>query len=187
MTDILHICLSGNPACSGINPCDACHHVYTTRILPRAMVMGGFNGSRAQSQAFFAGYKQARQEVLHNLAAQLQAQAPTLNGAEPPPEVAPPDDGQWQEGGPALTDEEVARMAIPPPPDFAPEPDEDVGMPDEDRAKEVAEALLQGKPLTRKEDSPPPAGPAAEETTTLAPRQASPVENPGEAVTASKE
>ena len=174
----LHICLSGNPACSGINPCDACHQVYTARILPKAMVAGGFNGSHAQAALFFQAYALARKEVLHTLAAHLQAEAPTLNGASPPDEVSPlasePEPwqggGQIEEGTGTLTDDEVARMAAPPPHDFAPEPDEDPGMPDEDRAKEVAQALLKGAPLTPKA-SPPPAGPEAGETSPNAPRR----------------
>lgn len=184
MSDALHICLSGNPACSGINPCDACHQVYVSTILPKAMVMGGFNGSQAQAAAFFHGYKVARHEVLQHIASQIQ---PTLNGAdasEAPTESPPSPEGEWQEGGPQLTDEEVARMAAPPPTDFAPEPDEDVqdvGMPDEDRAKEVAASLLKGESLTRKA-SPPP---AAEEAPKAAPRQ-SKSKKTGES-TASKE
>ncbi len=177
MNDVLHICLSGNPACSGINPCDACHDVWKTVILPKAMVMGGFNGSKAQAAAFFHGYALARQEVLQHLAAQIQ---PTLNGAEPsPPEQ--PEAEEWQEA--QLTDEEVAQMAAPPPTDFAPEPDEDPGMPDEDRAKQIAASLLKGEPLTRKEAPPP----AAEETTPKdAPRRSSRGKKTGES-TASKE
>lgn len=181
MSDALHICLSGNPACSGINPCDACHQVYTATILPKAMVMGGFNGSQAQAAAFFQGYAMARREVLQHLAAQLQ---PTLNGADPreAETAAPPGEaGEWQEGGPQLTDEEVAQMAAPPPSDFAPEPDEDPGMPDEDRAKEVASALLKGDSLARKA-SPPP---EAKEAPKTAPRQ-SRKKNTGES-TANKE
>lgn len=162
----LHLCLSGNPACSGINPCDACHQVYVTTILPKAMVAGGFNGSRQQAAAFFQGYGASRQEVLQHLARQVQ---PTLNGAEPPG-AEPMPEAEWEEGGPQLTDDEVAQMALPPPSDFAPEPDEDVGMPDEDRAKEVASALLKGEALTPKA-SPPPAGPEAAEDTKGAPRR----------------
>lgn len=165
MNTPLHLCLSGNPACSGINPCDACHQVYVSTILPKAMVGGGFNGSHAQAGAFFQAYGQARAEVLQAIARQVQ---PTLNGALPEGEEAP--EGEWQEGGPQLTDEEVAQMAAPPPPDFAPEPDEDPGFPDEDRAKEVAKALLTGEVLTHK-DSPPPAGPEAAENTKGAPRR----------------
>lgn len=184
MTDALHICLSGNPACSGINPCDACHQVYLQTILPKAMVMGGFNGSRAQAGAFFAGYGAARQEVLRHLAAQIQ---PTLNGHEPENVTSPlaPSPEEWQEGGPQLTDEEVAQMAAPPPTDFAPEPDEDVGdmgMPDEDRAKEVAAALLKGEPLTRKATSPD----EGDVTSKVAPRRPSRAKKTGVS-TASKE
>ncbi len=106
MTDALHICLSGNPACSGVNPCEACHKVYVSTILPKAMVAGGFNGDRAQAVAFFQGYALARQEVLLHLASQIP---PTLNGADPSEEAAP--EGEWQEGGPQLTDAEVSLMA----------------------------------------------------------------------------
>lgn len=192
MTDALHICLSGNPACSGINPCDACHQVYTSTILPKAMVAGGFNGSRAQAAAFFQAYAMARHEVLQHLASQIQ---PTLNGADPEaPTEAPPATEEWHEGVGQLSDEEVAQMAAPPPTDFAPEPDEDPGMPDEDRAKEVAAALLQGQPipprefvnepLTRK-DSPP--APVAEGATPKdAPRRSSRGKKTGVS-TASKE
>lgn len=152
MSDAVHICLGGNPSCSGINPCDACHHIYTTVILPRAMVAGGFNGSRTQASAFFHGYGVARQEILSNIAAQIPS---TLNGAEATETLTPSEDA-WQEGAGQLTDEEVAHMAAAPPSDFAPEPDEDPGMPDEERAKEVAAALLKGEPLTFKATEPPP-------------------------------
>lgn len=173
MNDAVHICLGGNPSCSGINPCEACHHVYTTTILPRAMVAGGFNGSRTQASAFFHGYGVARQEILANIAAQIQ---PTLNGAEPS-QTLTPTEGVWQEGAGQLTDEEVAHMAAAPPSDFAPEPDEDPGMPDEERAKEVASALLKGEPLTLKaptepDKTPPrPTGSEAEKTSKSAPRR----------------
>lgn len=173
MSDALHICLSGNPACSGINPCDACHQVYVSTILPKAMVAGGFNGDRGQAAAFFQAYGHARQGVLQHLARMVQ---PTLNAPDPGPvsPMATEPEADWQEGGPQLTDEEVAEMAAPPPHDFAPEPTEedDVGMPDEDRAKEVAKALLKGETLTHKA-SPPPAGPEAADNVKSAPRRPS--------------
>jgi len=168
MNTPLHICLSGNPACSGINPCDACHQVYVTTILPKAMVAGGFNGSQVQAQAFFQGYGVARREVLQHLARQLQ---PTLNGAAPPGEE-PVKEPEWEEGTPQLTDDEVAQMAAPPPPDFAPEvEDEDPGMPDEDRAKEVANALLKGESLARKAPPPPTDSDEAGDSAKSAPRR----------------
>lgn len=184
MTDALHICLSGNPACSGINPCDACHQVYTSVVLPKAMVAGGFNGSHTQAAMFFQAYKLARQEVLLSLAQQIQ---PTLNGAEPSQPTTEVSEQEWHEGGPHLTDEEVAQMAAPPPTDFAPELDEvgEEDMPGEDRAKEVAKALLQGEPLTRKA-LPHPAGPGVGEAPKTAPRRASRGKKTGES-TANKE
>jgi hypothetical protein len=75
----VHVCLSGTPWCAGLNPCPTCHQVMLTRILPHAMVGGGFNGSKEQAQAFFGAYTQARTGVLHELSRLIP---PTLNGAE---------------------------------------------------------------------------------------------------------
>lgn len=40
-----HLCFSGSPACSGINPCVACAEVQAERVLPAATSAAGLNGS----------------------------------------------------------------------------------------------------------------------------------------------
>ena len=40
-----HLCFSGSPACSGVNPCVSCAEVTGERVLPAATIAGGLNGS----------------------------------------------------------------------------------------------------------------------------------------------
>ena len=40
-----HLCFSGEPACSGCNPCQACAKIVHERVLPGAAVAAGLDGS----------------------------------------------------------------------------------------------------------------------------------------------
>ncbi len=40
-----HLCFSGEPACSGCNPCRACAEIVHERVLPGAAVAAGLDGS----------------------------------------------------------------------------------------------------------------------------------------------
>lgn len=80
-------CLSGELACTGIAPCERCEHAMLTRVLPAAMVAGGFNGSVEVAQAFFLSYKEAHRRILDAARVQLAAAAPP---AEEPAEVVKP-------------------------------------------------------------------------------------------------
>lgn len=65
-----HVCFSGNLACSGCNPCPACLDQVRSRVLPTAMISGGFNQSPEQAGAFFqgfaAGWQQLQQAMVHD-------------------------------------------------------------------------------------------------------------------------
>ena len=40
-----HLCFSGSPACSGVNPCVSCAEVTGERVLPAGTIARGLNGS----------------------------------------------------------------------------------------------------------------------------------------------
>ena len=78
----LHICMSGNPSCSGIMPCAACHGA-RSQVLARAFAMAGMV-DRAQMQTFFQVYTAVWADFQAQVLAALPPVPPTLNGAEPP-------------------------------------------------------------------------------------------------------
>lgn len=76
---MIRACLSGDDSCTGIAPCDACEEAIYTRVLPRAMMAGGFNGSKEIAGAFFSAFKEASAELLeavpHEMAAAMAVRA----------------------------------------------------------------------------------------------------------------
>ena len=66
-----HLCMSGDPSCSGCNPCEPCAEFVSKTVngpLLSAMVAAGFNGSYEQSMAFFRGYTEGWQRLGHAMA-----------------------------------------------------------------------------------------------------------------------
>jgi len=52
-------CLSSDPKCSGVEPCNACYVKVRDRVITFAMVAGGFNGDATQATNFLQGYADA--------------------------------------------------------------------------------------------------------------------------------
>jgi len=77
----VNLCLSQDPACCGLAPCGPCHHEIVTRVIPKAMIAGGFNGSQGQAHAFFTAYARAWEELIANRRTSFVPPPPeTLNG-----------------------------------------------------------------------------------------------------------
>lgn len=79
---MLRVCFSRSLTCSGCNPCDQCLMVVRERVLPPAMLAGGFAGSREQSQRFleaytYDGWGRFRESLQQSVALN---QLPTLDG-----------------------------------------------------------------------------------------------------------
>lgn len=51
---LVHVCLSGSPACSGINPCMSCAQAIEQRVTVPALVAAGLNGSLLSLVHLFA-------------------------------------------------------------------------------------------------------------------------------------
>jgi hypothetical protein len=111
-------CLSDDPSCTGIVPCEACERMRRTQILPAAMVAAGFNGSPQVAKMFFDGYVQKHNTVVEGVqrafeeeAAREEAMAPTVPAPvsipEPPPLRVVPEPEP-----PPLTAGEVLNMGV---------------------------------------------------------------------------
>ena len=79
----IHICLSGNLACSGVMPCAECHGA-RSQVLARAfMLTGGPFVDRATVMRFFEVYGHVWQDFQAQVLAAVPQVPPTLNAAEP--------------------------------------------------------------------------------------------------------
>lgn len=63
----MRLCLSGAAFCTGLNPCKPCQTLVWSKVLPRAMVAGGFNTSPERATHFFEEYIKAWEEMLAGL------------------------------------------------------------------------------------------------------------------------
>jgi len=56
-----HLCLSGNPDCSGVIPCATCQEFNQTKVLPKAMSTAGppFNSDANLASLFIMAYREA--------------------------------------------------------------------------------------------------------------------------------
>ncbi len=104
---MIRACFSGSDACTGIAPCDACAKAIHTRVLPKAMVAGGFNGSMEVASKFFDAFMKASDELRaaapHEMVEAMHgAHANEAVQAEPEEEVSKEDHG--------LTEDEVSAM-----------------------------------------------------------------------------
>lgn len=109
---MVRACFSGDPSCTGIAPCDACAEAVNTRVLPKAMVAGGFNGSIEIASRFFDAYSAAKKE-LQEKAPHEMAQAMGAPQAAPPPNPAPVEEPANVEEDPAkkeVTEDEITSM-----------------------------------------------------------------------------
>lgn len=87
------LCLSGAPYCSGLNPCETCHIQVMTRVLPKAMIAGGFNQNPVQAKAFFDAYVQGWKDLQSSLPAEAQRplfQSPAPAAPSPPTSTVAP-------------------------------------------------------------------------------------------------
>ncbi len=117
---MIRLCLSGEPYCSGLNPCQTCHLAVMTRVLPKAMIAAGFNQNPAIAQAFFEAYGQGWKELQAGLPP--EAVRPLVVAPEPQPVPTTPEPPP-----PPLA--ETALTEAPPPEPSPPEPEEDIPPP----------------------------------------------------------
>lgn len=81
------VCLSDDPTCSGVNPCDACHGT-RTQVLAHALISVGFN-DRARMGQFVQNFRVLWQQAAAGIQAEISARRnlaanqPTLNAAMP--------------------------------------------------------------------------------------------------------
>ena len=80
----MHLCLSGNPNCSGINPCPDCFEAVKQRIIVKSMIMVGgpfLDRNSNLPGAFLNGIMVAWTEFLGEISITTRPN-PTLNGAQ---------------------------------------------------------------------------------------------------------
>jgi hypothetical protein len=87
----MHLCFSGNPACSAPAPCVVCRRFITEKVLPRAMALAGppFNADRNVAFSFMRAYAQALEEMT-DYAKQIVAQPVKPEVQAPVPETGQP-------------------------------------------------------------------------------------------------
>lgn len=109
---MVRACFSGDPSCTGIAPCDACAKAVNTRVLPKAMIAGGFNGSIEQANRFFEAYMTAQRELIeqapHDMA-QAMVESPQATEVEPAP-VKEPENQTEEQVEEEVTEEEITSM-----------------------------------------------------------------------------
>lgn len=97
----MRLCLTNNPLCTGLNPCEGCHAV-RAQILAKSLFAAGYRDHH-QLQAMFAHFSQlqdqARAELAHeaSLQGQLFEEVPTELPTEENPMEAPPPEGPGEE------------------------------------------------------------------------------------------
>ena len=84
---MIRLCLSGTAFCSGCNPCQQCHLAIMSRVMPKAMIAGGFNQDPIVAKAFLEAYMQAFRDLQGGVMGALQQQ---LAAAAAPPAVVAP-------------------------------------------------------------------------------------------------
>lgn len=72
----LRLCLSGDPACTGIAPCEPCSFAVRMKVLPNAMVAAGFNGTPRVASAFFDEYLRSHERLMEEAKQEILARIP---------------------------------------------------------------------------------------------------------------
>lgn len=84
---MIRLCMSGTEFCSGCNPCEQCHIAIMSRVMPKAMIAGGFNDDPEQAKAFLQAYMAAFRVLQGDIIKAMQElatkQAAEANQASP--------------------------------------------------------------------------------------------------------
>lgn len=149
-----HLCLSGNPDCSGCSPCAACFEFVRVRVLPHAMAsVGGPFTDPHWAPPFIHAFGKVWGHLVHAEVVPALQQKPTINASQDvnvQGVMATPEDS-----------EEVARAAAQVEPNEQPEQPEIGYVPNEAVLKEAMASMrpngLGGgpPPSEPKEDSSP--------------------------------
>ena len=107
---MIRMCLSGDPACTGIAPCDACEKALYERVLPRAMVAGGFNGSVEIATRFFEGFKEAHDRLRQQAPNEMAEAMKTAQGQKEEP-AAEMEEEERESEPELVTEDEISAMA----------------------------------------------------------------------------